>query len=279
MAVASQFHEVAKCSGKDQCCHLLTRPLVQLLRDESRRVQAAVLPNLTATLQQFASDRSAGRAAALDEIARALMDLEANSARNWRLQVSLVSAFPSLHQVFSSDQIYEHFLPMAFRFLSHSAAAARPAAAEGIACVLRCGPTNRRGARGDGSAAAPRPRIRCPWSRRSRARGPPRSSFARPRYNKKDKQRAELFLQLIREYARGKCYQQRLAFAEVCKHLIKRFSSKFVKEWVFDLCLELLYDPVPNVRLQVRVPPGPSPPAPPAHVCGDRVQAPNSPAA
>lgn len=71
------------------------------------------------------------------------------------------------------------------------------------------------------------------------------------RYNKKDKQRAELFLQLIREYARGRCYQQRLAFAEVCKHMVKRFSSKFVKEWVFDLCLELLYDPVPNVRLQV----------------------------
>jgi serine/threonine-protein phosphatase 4 regulatory subunit 4 len=72
------------------------------------------------------------------------------------------------------------------------------------------------------------------------------------RYNKRERQRAELFLQLIREFARGRSYTQRAAFADVCVHLVRRFSSRFVKEWVFDLCLELLYDPVPNVRLQVR---------------------------
>lgn len=38
------------------------------------------------------------------------------------------------------------------------------------------------------------------------------------------------------------------SFCHVCCYCC---SSKFIKEWVFDLCLELLYDPVPNVRLQV----------------------------
>lgn len=32
---------------------------------------------------------------------------------------------------------------------------------------------------------------------------------------------------------------------------MRRFSARVIKEWVFDLCLELLYDAVPNVRLQV----------------------------
>ncbi len=53
------------------------------------------------------------------------------------MQASLASSFPHFHQIFTSDQIYEHFLPMAFRILSQSAAAARPTAAEGIACILR----------------------------------------------------------------------------------------------------------------------------------------------
>jgi hypothetical protein len=53
------------------------------------------------------------------------------------MQAGLASAFPSFHQTFSSDVIYDHFLPMAYRFLSNSAAAVRPVAAEGITCFLR----------------------------------------------------------------------------------------------------------------------------------------------
>lgn len=52
-------------------------------------------------------------------------------------------------QVFSSDQVYEHFLPMALRYLTDTAAAVRPVAAEGLACFLRAnkwvaGPTGGR---------------------------------------------------------------------------------------------------------------------------------------
>lgn len=122
-------------------------------------------------------------------------------------QANLASAFASFHHTFGSDQIYDHFVPMAMRFLSSSAAAVRPAAAEGLVVFFR--------------------------------------------YNKKDKQRADIFMRLLRDFARGKSYQQRMAFAEVALHIVRKFSSKFIKEWVFDLCLELLYDPVPNVRMQV----------------------------
>ncbi|KAJ9523823.1 hypothetical protein QJQ45_020014 [Haematococcus lacustris] len=208
LAIATQFHVAARYAGQDCVCRELTRPLVRLLRDESHRVQLALLPGITATLQCFAAnDSGREKDSALDEVARALTDMEARSARDWRLHAGLAAAFPAFPQCFTSELIYDTFLPMAYRFLSNSAAATRPAAADAITCFLR--------------------------------------------YNKRDKQRADIFLKLIREFARGKGYVQRLAFADVCRHLLRRFSSRFIKEWVFDLCLELLYDPVPNVRLQV----------------------------
>ncbi len=36
---------------------------------------------------------------------------------------------------------------------------------------------------------------------------------------------------------------------DIAGQLLRRFSSRFIKDYVFDLVLELLYDPVPNVRL------------------------------
>jgi len=206
VSIAAAIHEVARWAGKEHCGNLLTRPLTRLLRDESARVQAAVLPNINATLAFFVSGEDSRRDAHLDEIVRALLDVEAHSARNWRLQAQLATAFPGFPQVFSSDQIYDHFLPMAFRFLSNSAAAVRPLAAEGVVVFLR--------------------------------------------HNRKERQRADVFLRLIRDFARGKSYTARLAFAEAARHAVRRFSARFTKEWLFDLCLELLYDPVPNVRMQ-----------------------------
>lgn len=100
----------------------------------------------------------------------------------------------------------------------------------------------------------------CRWLSAFSSTGAPQLSLTTPsglppararRYNRREKQRAELFLRLIREYARGRTFTARLAFSDVCRHVVKRFSSRFIKDWMFDLCLELLYDPVPNVRLQV----------------------------
>jgi hypothetical protein len=54
---------------------------------------------------------------------------------------------------------------------------------------------------------------------------------------------------MMRELCRGKSYVSRIAFTQVAYHILQRFSSRYVKDFVFDLCLELLFDPVPNVRL------------------------------
>ncbi|GAX79120.1 hypothetical protein CEUSTIGMA_g6560.t1 [Chlamydomonas eustigma] len=71
------------------------------------------------------------------------------------------------------------------------------------------------------------------------------------RHGLREKQRAEVYMKLIRVFARGKTFSQRIAFIQVAQYIIKSFSSKYVREWVFDLCMELMYDQVPIVRLQV----------------------------
>ena len=75
--------------------------------------------------------------------------------------------------------------------------------------------------------------------------------LTRPPARRKEKQRADLYLRIIRDLCRARCYTQRIAFAELAQHLVRRFSSRWVKEYVFDMCIELLYDPVPNVRIVV----------------------------
>ncbi|MEW5313019.1 MAG: hypothetical protein WDW38_004614 [Sanguina aurantia] len=204
IAVAAQLHDVARQVGRD-CPVALTRPLVRLLRDEAQQVQAALLPMITATLQHWVLADETQRDASLGEIARAVLDLESATGRNWRMHLHLASAFPGFARVFSSDQVHEQFLPVAMRLLADSAAAVRPAAAEGVASFFRC--------------------------------------------SRREKQRGELFLRLIREFGRSRTYTARIAFSEVAAHLLRLLSARFIKEFVFDLCLELLYDPVPNVRL------------------------------
>ncbi|GLC55027.1 hypothetical protein PLESTB_000932600 [Pleodorina starrii] len=203
-AVAGQLHEVARVVGKD-CPALLTRPLCRLLRDEVPAVPGALLPSLTACLGHWLIRDEARRDAAMGDLAKAVLELEASTKRNWRMQQQLAAAFPIFPQVFSSDQVYEHFLPIAFRYLTETAAAVRPVAADGLVCFLR--------------------------------------------HNRREKQRAEVLLRIIREFCRGRSFTCRITFVDIAAALLRRFSSRFVKEYVFDLVLELLYDPVPNVRL------------------------------
>ncbi|KAG2485883.1 hypothetical protein HYH03_015466 [Edaphochlamys debaryana] len=202
--VAGSLHELARTVGRD-CPPLLTRPLCRLLRDEAPAVQAALLPTLPQCLPHWALRDEARREAAMGELAKAILELEVGTKRNWRLQLQLAQAFPGFPQVFSSDQVYEYFLPIVLRYLTDTAAAVRPVAAEGLVCFLR--------------------------------------------YSRREKQRADMMLRIIRDFCRGRSFQARITYVDIAGHMLRRFSSRFVKEFVFDSVLELLYDPVPNVRL------------------------------
>ncbi len=79
--------------GKD-CPAALTRPLCRLLRDEAPAVQQALLPNLAACLGFWAQrEADARRDGSSGELAKALLELEAGTKRNWRMQEQLAAAF------------------------------------------------------------------------------------------------------------------------------------------------------------------------------------------
>lgn len=56
-------------------------------------------------------------------------------------------------------------------------------------------------------------------------------------------------LRLAREYARGKSCHLRLCFVDMAVSFLRRFSSKFFREHIFELATEMLSDQVANVRL------------------------------
>jgi serine/threonine-protein phosphatase 4 regulatory subunit 4 len=95
--VAGQLHEVARVVGKD-CPPLLTRPLCRLLRDEAPAVPAALLPTLTLCLGHWLIRDESRRDSAMGDLAKALLELETSTKRNWRMQQQLASAFPIFPQ-------------------------------------------------------------------------------------------------------------------------------------------------------------------------------------
>ena len=69
----------------------------------------------------------------------------------------------------------------------------------------------------------------------------------------KPEQRSSMLVKIIRELFRGKACWQRLFFADFCQAMLEIFSTKFARETlIFHLCIDLMSDPVANVRIRVR---------------------------
>ncbi|GMH39898.1 hypothetical protein BSKO_07802 [Bryopsis sp. KO-2023] len=69
------------------------------------------------------------------------------------------------------------------------------------------------------------------------------------RHNKSEKQRTQIFVRIIREFARGKSVWSRMTFVDLSRHILRRFSTKFFKDHMLDYYIDLMHDPIPNVRL------------------------------
>lgn len=166
LAVATSLPDVAAALGKDRCCQYLRQPVTALLQDEQQAVQAALLGRLPELLEHFvgplpalaaAAARPGGATtpAALALAAAAttaaeeqrgktcapfiepLLRLEAASGHSWRLQLALLQAIAAFPAFFTGDQLYDRFLPLAFKYMSEGAAAVRAAAAAAAAAIWR----------------------------------------------------------------------------------------------------------------------------------------------
>nr|XP_040025602.1 serine/threonine-protein phosphatase 4 regulatory subunit 4 isoform X5 [Gasterosteus aculeatus aculeatus] len=71
------------------------------------------------------------------------------------------------------------------------------------------------------------------------------------RYNRKHEQRQEMMERLIQELAQGRSYWNRLRFLDVCETASEIFSRKYFNKYFLIAALELVQDPVVNVRYKL----------------------------
>ncbi|KAM9339707.1 serine/threonine-protein phosphatase 4 regulatory subunit 4 [Symphorus nematophorus] len=71
------------------------------------------------------------------------------------------------------------------------------------------------------------------------------------RYNRKQEQRQEMMERLIQELAQGRSYWNRLRFLDVCETATEIFSRKYFNKHFLLPALELVHDPVANVRYKL----------------------------
>ncbi|XP_047244071.1 serine/threonine-protein phosphatase 4 regulatory subunit 4 isoform X3 [Girardinichthys multiradiatus] len=71
------------------------------------------------------------------------------------------------------------------------------------------------------------------------------------RYNRKQEQRQEMMERLIQDLAQGRSYWNRLRFLDVCEIATEIFSRKYFNKHFLIPALELVDDPVANVRYKL----------------------------
>ncbi|XP_028461792.1 serine/threonine-protein phosphatase 4 regulatory subunit 4 [Perca flavescens] len=71
------------------------------------------------------------------------------------------------------------------------------------------------------------------------------------RYNRKQEQRQEMMERLIQDLAQGRSYWNRLRFLDVCETATDIFSRKYFNKHFLVPALELVHDPVANVRYKL----------------------------
>eukprot|EP00192_Tetraselmis_astigmatica_P010133 CAMPEP_0117687278 /NCGR_PEP_ID=MMETSP0804-20121206/23033_1 /TAXON_ID=1074897 /ORGANISM="Tetraselmis astigmatica, Strain CCMP880" /LENGTH=928 /DNA_ID=CAMNT_0005499297 /DNA_START=369 /DNA_END=3157 /DNA_ORIENTATION=+ len=143
VAIAAQFHEVSKVLGRDRCVKFLKLPLCRLLKDSSVTVQEKLCKHLDSTLRSFAGTPEQMKHCQLTgddffmEIMPTILAFEHGMDKNWRLRASFLTAMAGFPHYFTSEQLYECFLPIVLAGLGTGFPAVRAAAADTIAAFLR----------------------------------------------------------------------------------------------------------------------------------------------
>ncbi|XP_069581184.1 serine/threonine-protein phosphatase 4 regulatory subunit 4 isoform X2 [Brachyistius frenatus] len=71
------------------------------------------------------------------------------------------------------------------------------------------------------------------------------------RYNRKQEHRQEMIERLIQDLAQGRSYWNRLRFLDICETATEIFSRKYFNKYFLVPALELVHDPVANVRYKL----------------------------
>eukprot|EP00698_Gefionella_okellyi_P020814 TRINITY_DN6605_c0_g1_i1.p1 TRINITY_DN6605_c0_g1~~TRINITY_DN6605_c0_g1_i1.p1 ORF type:complete len:855 (+),score=161.77 TRINITY_DN6605_c0_g1_i1:112-2676(+) len=134
--IAAGFHEVASILGKERGVKYLKEIFIRLLRDDSGEVQEALIPHLDTTLSQFAVTNAEVKSATYSDLIPPLLAL-CSATSSWRKQNTLLEQFINLPTHFGGDQLYEHFVPLLFKYMQLSAAPVKHLATKMLCSLMR----------------------------------------------------------------------------------------------------------------------------------------------
>ncbi|GBG66440.1 hypothetical protein CBR_g61483 [Chara braunii] len=135
--IAAGLQEVSKIIGKERTAGYLKDIAVQLLKDGNREVQEEMIRNVGGILGQFMVTAPQQRASVYTSLLPAVLQAESNIGNRWRLHLALLETFPQFPTYFTSEQNYEHFIPLCFRYMANGALPVKSAAGFAMAVLIR----------------------------------------------------------------------------------------------------------------------------------------------
>nr|XP_024388060.1 serine/threonine-protein phosphatase 4 regulatory subunit 4-like isoform X3 [Physcomitrium patens] len=136
---AACLHEVAKILGKERTASYLRESFYSLLKDPALLVQSKLFGILHVVLGHFSVSNTQSKATTYANMIPSLLQAEksVSGTNQWRMQRSLLQAFPLLAEYLTSDQIYENFVPICFRYMADGVPPVKISAALALAVFLR----------------------------------------------------------------------------------------------------------------------------------------------
>ncbi|XP_026163997.1 serine/threonine-protein phosphatase 4 regulatory subunit 4 isoform X2 [Mastacembelus armatus] len=224
-SAAASFHQVVKLLSSD--VQVVHKELLALLQDDALEVLDALMTHLEETLEVVLSK---GENLMLDnklsELLSALLlaEQKVGCSLRWRLHEKLLQRYSCLARLLSGELLHQSFTPRIFIILTTNK-------------VL---PVQKEAAR-----------TFCTFLR----------------YNRRQEQRQEMMERLIQgqnplvlksqvhhalpDLAQGRSYWNRLRFLDVCEMATEIFSRKYFNNHFLIPALELVHDPVANVRYKL----------------------------
>ncbi|XP_029352882.1 serine/threonine-protein phosphatase 4 regulatory subunit 4 isoform X2 [Echeneis naucrates] len=236
-SAAASFHQVVKLLGSN--VQVVLKELLVLLQDDALEVLDALMNHLEETLEAILSR---GENLTLDnkfpELLSALLlaEQKVGCSLRWRLHEKLLQHYSCLARLLPGELLHQSFAPRIFVILTTNVSTRRLWAGLRRKTVEYTGDF-----------------LWLLWLQKVL---PVQREAARTfcmflRYNRKQEQRQELMERVIQDLAQGRSYWNRLRFLDVCETASEIFSRKYFNKHFLVPALELVHDPVANVRYKL----------------------------
>eukprot|EP00232_Nephroselmis_pyriformis_P017459 CAMPEP_0182900592 /NCGR_PEP_ID=MMETSP0034_2-20130328/28966_1 /TAXON_ID=156128 /ORGANISM="Nephroselmis pyriformis, Strain CCMP717" /LENGTH=678 /DNA_ID=CAMNT_0025034831 /DNA_START=313 /DNA_END=2346 /DNA_ORIENTATION=+ len=136
--VARGLLPLGKAAGKALSAQYLRDPFMLLLEDGAEEVSHPLLENLVGLLGLYEVAGEAERERVYEDILPALLAAQGMvGARDWRHHKLLIEAFKAFPDFFSSDAIFDHVVPLCFKYMQEGVQPVKDAAAKAVCVLMR----------------------------------------------------------------------------------------------------------------------------------------------